>query len=102
VFVRLSSNTATVHEADDCHRLHVLTDLPDSELANALRVTGAGRMRADGDVDLDVGHLFRHAKADATLTDWPDQWEQMIVYATARRWVSDDGAFVRAHVEMTR
>ncbi|WP_051174950.1 hypothetical protein [Nocardia exalbida] len=102
MFVRLSSNTATVHQADDCHRLHVLTDLPDAELADALHVTGAGRMRADGDIDLDVGRLFRHAKAVATLADWSEQWERMIDYATARRWVSADGAFVRTHVEATR
>lgn len=102
MFVRLSSNTATVHQADDCHRLHVSTDLPGEELAAALRTTRTGRLRADGDVDLDVDRLFRQAKSVATLTDWPQRWERMMDYATARRWVSEDGAFVRAHLEVAR
>jgi hypothetical protein len=102
VFVRLSSNTASVHQADDCRRLHVLTDLPGEELATALRTTGAGRMRPDGDIDLDIDRLFRYAKAVATLGDWPERWQQMMDYAAARRWVSDDGEFVRTHVEATR
>lgn len=88
----------TVHEPDDCGRLHV-TAASDEEADTALRAAGLGRLAAPGEVWLDLAGLRALAEPAATAADWPGQWDKMVGYARSKGWADADGREVRAHIE---
>lgn len=99
MIVHLTAAGAEVLDADDCTRLHVSTDLPDTAIDAALRSTGAGRSADDGSALLTLEVLRTLARAAGTADDWTGRWDSMIGYATAKGWVTKDGTAVKAHIE---
>lgn len=99
MYVTLAADGAVVHDADDCTRLHVVTDLDVDAQRVALRDTGTGTLAPDGGVWLDLAVLRSRAQLVATVDDWPQRWDAMVGYAAGQGWVSVDGRSVRVHVE---
>ncbi|HEX2131389.1 MAG TPA: hypothetical protein VHH15_07490 [Actinophytocola sp.] len=89
----MSTETATVEDLQNLHRLHVELDGVDDR-------TGAGALVAAGLGTLDGDHAWlpipalRAAGADTGT--WPADFDTMIAYARTQGWV--DGDRVRAHV----
>lgn len=99
MFIRVDDETATVEEADDFGRLHVITALDGDRLDRTLRLTGIGRIAEDGSVALDIQALHDRAAKAGSIDDWESRWTQMIDYATGKGWVSADRRQVHAHIE---
>jgi hypothetical protein len=101
VYLRLTGHGLALEEPDDCTSLAVRVP-PGlvAQLAAALRVTGLGIPAGPAEFDLCVDRLRTQAAADRIGPDWPIRWDAMISYAAARGWISADGAFVRAHIEL--
>lgn len=102
MIVYLTAVAATVHDADDCTRLHVSTDLPETELDEALRVTGTGRIAAEGTALLTLDMLSTRARAAASLPNWAERWDEMLAYAARKGWITENGTAVQAHIETPR
>jgi hypothetical protein len=98
VIVQLTPTRAVVVEPDDCTRLHVSTELPSTEVAMALTVTGTGSLDEDGSALLILEVLRERARSWATAEDWDRRWEAMLGYARKKGWVDPDGLTVRAHI----
>jgi hypothetical protein len=101
MYVQVAADgTVTVHEADDCRRLHLAVDGLDTEAAGAaLRRAGTGELVDDGNARLDVAALRALAEPLATAPDWPQQWDAMLAYAATKGWLSPDARTVGVHVE---
>ena len=99
MIVRLATEGAVVEDADNCSDLHVQTDLAPEGVATALAMTGVGEPIDADNAWLDLAVLRTHAKLVATAPDWPQRWAAMAAYAETKGWLSDDGRFVRAHIE---
>lgn len=102
MIVHLTAAAATVLDADDCTRLHVSTDLLDTEIGEALRVTGTGRIAADNTALLALDVLRTRAQAAASASNWAERWDGMVAYAARKGWLTEDGTAVQAHIETSR
>lgn len=71
-----------VRDADDLHRLKVVTDRSGPALVSALRGEGLGRGgEGEDEVLLDLSELRRRGSAVATDPAWDTGWESMVAYA---------------------
>lgn len=90
----------SLHEPDDCTRLHLALPGVDAGSADAaLRVKGLGRMRGEDDAVLELVALRALAEPAATAPAWSESWDAMIGYAGRKGWLSEDGTAVQVHVE---
>ena len=101
MYLRISPDApVTVHEADDCGRLHVTLDGATEEQADtALRSAALGRIDGPDEAWLDLAGLRALAEGAATADDWAAQWDKMIAYARSKGWATPDGTEVQAHIE---
>lgn len=98
MIVRLGIDGAVVHDADDCGRLHVETDLDADGLRTALAATGTGEPVDDAAL-LDLAVLRSRAAIAATVPDWAERWAALVTHLTSAGRVSADGRSVRVNVE---
>jgi hypothetical protein len=101
MYLRIRSDgPVSVHEADDCGRLHVTLDgVSEDDADAALRAAGLGRVSGPDHAWLDLAALRTRAEAAATEPGWPAAWDAMIAYAGTHGWLSPDNREVRAHIE---
>lgn len=95
-----TSPAVDVAEPDDCGRFHVEAAGPadPAALDAALAATGTGVLEANGDALVEISAV-RRLVAGRVAADWDSRFGDMLHYATARGWVSEDGSAIRAHVE---
>jgi hypothetical protein len=98
MIVRLAADGAVVHDADDCGRLHLETDLDAAGVRTALKTTGTGEPIDADNAWLDLGVLRSRAALLATAPDWAHRWAAMTDYAQRKGWLSDDGRAVQVHI----
>jgi hypothetical protein len=85
-----SGDEAEVVDADNLRELHV--EVGEGETLGALgEIEGTHAW-------LDIATLRRLAAPSASSSAWPDEFDGMIAYATAKGWVDEDRAAVRAHM----
>ncbi|GAA4025345.1 hypothetical protein [Streptomyces plumbiresistens] len=90
----------SLHQADDCTRLHLaLQGIAIDGADAALRRAGLGEMRGHDGAILEVAALRELAERVATESGWSEAWDAMIRYAGRKGWLSDDGRTVEVHVE---
>ena len=98
MIVRLDADGAVVADADDCSAVRVQTDLSGRDLRTALVTTGTGEPADDPDeVVLDLGVLRSRARLVATVPDWAQRFDAMVLAAGDR--LTDDGLGLRVPVE---
>ncbi len=90
----------SIHEADDCGRLHLTVSGVEHARADAaLRAAGVGEMHGTEHAYLDLEALHALARAASTADGWAEKWQAMVDYARAKGWIGADGRSVRVHVE---
>jgi len=93
------SERVSVQEADDLKRLSVrVCPIDAHQAAAALADSGLGRFDGRETVALSVEQLRQASRATVAGADWQARFDAMLAYAAGRRWVTGDGASVRAHV----
>ncbi|NEK59024.1 hypothetical protein GCU56_14225 [Geodermatophilus sabuli] len=91
---------ARVVDVDDLGRLHLaLGQVTDEEAAEVLEGAGLGRFQDSETAVLDVAALRAAAEQQATASDWPARWDEMVGQARSKGWLSEDGATLQVHVE---
>ena len=91
---------ARVVDIDDLGRLHLaLGQVTDEEAAEVLERAGLGRFRDSETAFLDVAALRAAAEPRATAPDWQARWNEMVVLARTKGWLSEDGASLQVHIE---
>ncbi|MFC9556815.1 hypothetical protein ACFTWF_39010 [Rhodococcus sp. NPDC056960] len=100
VTVAPDGRTATLHEADDCTRLHVAAPAgwDDAQVRAVLQHTEAGTVE-DHTAWLSVDWLQNAAQNGRLGAQWRGDFAAMIDFARSRGWVSPDATAVRAHLE---
>jgi hypothetical protein len=99
MIVRLATEGAVVEDADDCHRLHLRTDLDADGVSTALATTGTGELIDQDNAWLDLAVLRSRAQLVATAPDWAERWAALTTYAESKGWLSEDGRSVQVHIE---
>lgn len=99
MIVVVTDDAVEVEEPDDCSRLHIASGLEHGPLAEQLEASELGALDGPGAALLDVEVLSALAGGSASAPDWSQRWDRMIAYAARKGWTTDDGRFLRAHVE---
>jgi hypothetical protein len=91
---------ARVVDVDNLTSLHLaLGEVDDEEATAALERSGLGRLEDADSAVLDAAALRAAAEPRARAENWAQQWDAMVAGARAKGWLSDDGAWIRVHVE---
>jgi hypothetical protein len=91
---------ARVVDIDDLGRLHLaLGQVTDEEAAEVLERAGLGRFTDSRTALLDVAALRAAAEPRATAPDWSARWDEMVILARSKGWLSEDGASLQVHIE---
>jgi hypothetical protein len=109
VIVIIDQESASVREADDFSRMSVQTSQDVTITDHVLIETGLTSSPSSSDTTTGPWHAWLRITrlrdlAAQSLGDrseqWEESWSKMIRFASDNGWVSEDGAFVRAHVEV--
>lgn len=107
MLVRISrgdeTSTATVEDAADLTRLHVVAPagLSGEQVSAAVESTGLGRSADAGHVWLNADALHAAGAPNPADPEWEEGFRAMIAYASSRGWLDEDGHSLAAHIEYT-
>jgi hypothetical protein len=99
VYLSLSGEGAELEEPMDTNSFKVLV-ASGVEADASLRSTGWGYV--DGPAAMISVAAVRSAAAGRVTNDWVADLAIMLDYARAKQWLSNDGEFIRAHLEFMR
>ena len=97
VVVDVDQGSVELRDADNFGAFHVETPGSGSTVARIAEVLGTPIPEADGHVWVPT-QLVREKAAATTDESWNEQFDGMLGYASSKGWLSDDGAWIQAHV----
>ncbi|BBG03406.1 MULTISPECIES: hypothetical protein [Pseudonocardia] len=100
MFVAVTESDVRLAEPEVFTAFHVVrpADMTPEGLAAALAGHDVGQL--DGEDVLVRVDAVRRLAAGRVGDDWEDGFAGMLAYADRKGWLTDDGAAVRAHVEI--
>lgn len=90
-----------VIDREDFERFSVRSFVDVATAAQLLLRIGAGRLDPDGHVAIACDFIVKASRPQSQKETWVERFAAMIDFASARGWMTSDGA-VRGHVDWSR
>ena len=100
MFVEVTESDVRLAEPEVFTAFHVVRPAGMSPDALAAALAGPEVGRPDGDDVLVRVDAVRRMAEGRVGADWAEGFAGMLAYADRKGWLTDDGAMVRAHVEI--
>lgn len=98
MIVRVNAGSVALDNPDDCSAFKVATPSESRHMLSTLLDSSQAGSLDGADALISVDWI-RAQCAGKTAGNWNDRFVNMLAFAAARGWVTEDGRYVRGHIE---